>query len=69
MVTWRDNIYLATGLALVFTFLFYTMFTIGSTLGQKGIVSPPIAAWGADILVGVVASARLLLVLRPRSLR
>lgn len=40
IVTWRDNIYLGIGLSLIITFLFYTMFTVGGTLGQKGIVSP-----------------------------
>lgn len=69
MVTWRDNIYLATGLALVCTFLFYTFFTIGSTLGQKGMISPPVAAWTADVFVAGLALLRLFFVLRPGSKR
>lgn len=66
MVTWRDNIYLCTGLALVLTFLFYTLFTIGGTLGQKGIVAPPVAAWGSNALFFSIAAARLAWFLKPR---
>ncbi len=66
VVTWRDNIYLCIGLALVITFLFYTMFTVGGTLGQKGIVPPPLAAWGADALILSIATARLAWHLKPR---
>ncbi len=66
VVTWRDNIYLCIGLALVITFLFYTMFTVGGTLGQKGIVTPPLAAWGANGLIGGIALIRLAWVLKPR---
>ncbi|EGY27379.1 hypothetical protein DA2_0413 [Desulfovibrio sp. A2] len=66
MVTWRDNIYLCIGLALVITFIFYSMFTVGGTLGQKGIVSPPLAAWGADALILGIALARLAWFLKPR---
>ncbi|MDR3042932.1 MAG: LptF/LptG family permease [Desulfovibrio sp.] len=66
IVTWRDNIYLGIGLSLVITFLFYTMFTVGGTLGQKGIVSPPLAAWGANALILAVAVFRLGWVLKPR---
>ncbi len=65
MVTWRDNIYLCIGLALVITFLFYTMFTVGGTLGQKGIVSPPVAAWGPNGLILSIAVARLAWFLKP----
>lgn len=66
LVTWRDNIYLCIGLALAITFLFYTLFTVGGTLGQKGIISPPLAAWGANGLIGTIALARLAWLLKPR---
>uniref|UniRef100_B8DJL0 Permease YjgP/YjgQ family protein n=1 Tax=Nitratidesulfovibrio vulgaris (strain DSM 19637 / Miyazaki F) TaxID=883 RepID=B8DJL0_NITV9 len=66
IVTWRDNIYLGIGLSLIITFLFYTMFTVGGTLGQKGIVSPPLAAWGSNALILAVALLRLAWVLKPR---
>lgn len=69
MISWRDNIYLDISLALVCTFLFYSMFTIGSTMGQKGILSPPVAAWGADALTAFLALARLFYVLRPGTKR
>lgn len=66
LVTWRDNVYLSAGVALVFTFLFYSMFTVGGTVGQMGILPPPVAAWSANILVAVVALWRIILVIAPR---
>lgn len=68
IITWRDSIYLTITLALLCTFVFYVVFTVGGTLGEKGIVSPFIAAWSANILAASLAVARLVYVLRPRRL-
>ncbi len=59
IVSWTDNIFLATPVALVCTFLYYAAFTLGSALGQRGVVSPVIAAWGANALAGILAGMRL----------
>ncbi len=69
IITWRDSIYLAITLALACTFVFYVIFTVGGTLGEKGLVSPFIAAWGANIFAGGLAIMRLIYVLRPRRLQ
>ena len=66
LVSWKDNIYIATALALVCTFLYYAVFTLGTTLGQRGVISPVLAAWSADLLAASLALLRLLPVLLPR---
>lgn len=59
LVSWRDNIYIATALALLCTFLYYALFTLGTSLGQRGLVPPLPAVWGANVLVAVPALLRL----------
>lgn len=68
IITWRDSIYISITVALVCTFVFYVVFTVGGTLGEKGLVSPFVAAWCANILAGGLAAMRLFYVLRPRRL-
>ncbi len=68
IITWRDSIYISITLALVCTFVFYVLFTVGGTFGEKGILSPFVAAWGANIFAGGLAALRLFYVLRPRRL-
>ena len=43
-----SNIYKAVGFALLLVFAFYSINTFCITLGEKGITSPPVAAWFAD---------------------
>jgi lipopolysaccharide export system permease protein len=50
IVTKKDNIYIASSLALLITFLYYAVYTVCNTLGQQGILPPIAAAWLADIL-------------------
>ncbi|HIU17760.1 MAG TPA: LptF/LptG family permease [Candidatus Avidesulfovibrio excrementigallinarum] len=59
LVSWNSNIYMATALALVCTFLYYAVFTMGSALGQRGILPPAVAAWGANALAVTLAGLRL----------
>lgn len=66
LVTWKDNLYICIGTGLLLTFVYYALFTVGGTLGEKGIVSPVLAAWGADILFGGSALARILWFTRSR---
>ena len=66
IVSWKDNIYIAVTLALVTTFLYYAVFTLGTTLGQRGILPPFFAAWGANILAAVMALWRLVPLLLRR---
>ena len=69
LVSWTDNIYLATPLALVCTFLYYAVFTLGTALGQRGVLPPVPAAWGANIIALLLACLRLAPLYLRRSAR
>ncbi len=69
LVSWTDNIYLATPLALVCTFLYYAAFMLGTALGQRGVLPPPAAAWGANIIALLLAVIRLAPLYLRRSAR
>lgn len=45
------NVYKAVGGALLCVFLFHALNTFCSSMGEKGILSPPAGAWFADIFV------------------
>ena len=66
IVSWKDNIYIAVTLALVCTFLYYAVYTLGTTLGQRGILHPFLAAWGANILAIIFSLWRLVPLLMDR---
>jgi lipopolysaccharide export system permease protein len=66
IVTKKDNIYIASGLALLVTFLYYAVYTTCNTLGQQGMLPPVAAAWLADILAGGAAFFTLAPVLSRR---
>lgn len=66
LATWKDNLYICLGVGLLLTFGYYALFTLGGTMGEKGIVPPVLAAWGADILFAVLAVGRILWFTRPR---
>ena len=66
IVLWRNNVYLAVGIGLVFTFIFYAFTTLCISLGEKGALSPVVAAWfpvGLFFALGLVAA---LWHIRPR---
>ena len=46
-----SNIYRAVGIALLLIFVFHSINTLSVALGEKGILSPGIAAWLADGLL------------------
>ena len=66
IVSWKDNIYIAVTLALVCTFLYYALYTLGTSLGQRGLVHPFLAAWGANIIAMLCAMGRLIPVVMER---
>lgn len=45
IVLWKNNVYLAVGIGLVFTFLVYVCTTLCVSLGEKGALNPVFAAW------------------------
>ena len=66
IVSWKDNIYIAVTLALVVTFLYYAVYTLGTTLGQRGLIPPFAGAWSANIIAAAIALWRLLPLLLRR---
>lgn len=69
LVCSTTNIYIATALALVSTFLYYAVFTVGTAMAQKGVLSPMVGAWLANGLAFMLAGCRLLPLLFPRLFR
>ncbi len=66
IVLWRSNIYLAVGIGLVVTFLFYALITMCVSLGEKGVLTPVIAGWLSVVLFFVLGLAVVLWHIRPR---
>lgn len=56
IVSFKDNIYVAVSLALGVTFIYYAIFTLGTTLSSRGLVSPILGVWAANALAFVLAS-------------
>ncbi len=66
LATWKDNLYICLGVGLLLTFGYYALFTVGGSLGEKGMVFPFVAAWGADVLFSGLALGRILWFTRRR---
>lgn len=60
IVSWQNNIYIAVALSLVCTFLYYAIYTLGSTMGERGIVDPFLATWACNGIAFLCALWRLL---------
>lgn len=69
LVTCTANIYIATPLALVCTFIYYAIFVLGTSMGQRGAISPAAGAWAANAVAFLLAGGRLLPLMFPRILR
>ena len=65
LMFWRDNVYVNAGISLVVVFIFYTIFTIGVTAGQKGLAPPIIAVWGGLFCFSLVCGLYILWKVRP----
>ncbi len=63
---WTPNIYKGIGLSLLFVFLYYSLNTFSTTLGEKGFVAPIIAAGLADITFFLFCLLRLVVPLMRR---
>ena len=62
----RNNVYLAVGIGLVITFLFYALTTLCSSLGEKGVLSPVIAGWLSVVLFFIVGLMAVFWHIRPK---
>lgn len=69
IISWKENIYLAVPISLVCTFLYYALYTLGRSLGERGLVDPIIAAWSANLIAFTLALWRMLYVLFARKFR
>jgi lipopolysaccharide export system permease protein len=59
LVRINENIYAACGLALLVTFSYYMIYTIGLSMGQKGLMPAFWAAWLANFMAAGVTLAVL----------
>ncbi len=59
IVTYKDNIYLAVILAIVVAFIAYVFTMLGDSLGKEGVIPPVVAAWGPQVLIFLLAYARV----------
>lgn len=66
IVLWRNNVYLAVGVGLVLTFVFYAVSTLCVSLGEKGALSPLVAAWFPVGLFFVLGLGVVFWHIRPR---
>ena len=69
LMLWRDNVYLNTGVSLIVVFIFYSLFTVGITAGQKGLLPPVIATWGGPATISLLALIYIFWKTRPPWIR
>lgn len=69
LMFWRDNVYINSGISLVVVFMFYTLFTLGITAGQKGLLPPIVAVWGGLAVFSLLCGLYILWKVRPPWLR
>ena len=69
LMFWRDNVYINSGISLVVVFMFYTLFTLGITAGQKGLLPPIVAVWGGLAAFSLLCGVYILWKARPAWLR
>ncbi|MDR2726625.1 MAG: LptF/LptG family permease [Deltaproteobacteria bacterium] len=65
IAVWKENVYIAAGLALLTTFLYYAVYTVANTLGQQGVLPPFLAAWLANFVAAGIALFRLAPIILP----
>jgi lipopolysaccharide export system permease protein len=62
-----ENIYLNVGLSLAITFIYYGIFMIGVSAGQKGLLPPVFGAWFGNMIFYFLAGGWLVWKLWPSS--
>jgi lipopolysaccharide export system permease protein len=65
LATISENIYLNVGVSLGITFIYYGIFMIGVSAGQKGLLPPLAGAWLGNIIFYVLTGGWLAWRLRP----
>ncbi|MDF1534951.1 MAG: LptF/LptG family permease [bacterium] len=62
----RGGVPLGTGLSIMLALVYWTLFSLSLSLGHAGVISPPVAAWSAQVLFLVLGLAALALLRHPR---
>lgn len=65
LVTLMENVYANIALSLGVTFLYYVVYMVGATMGQKGMLPPWLGAWLGNLVFCSLAGARLAWTMRP----
>ena len=65
LISLGHGVYVNVGLSLGVTFVYYAVFTLGVSAGQKGMLPPALGAWAGNLLFGTAAAARLVARWRP----
>ncbi|SMP80352.1 lipopolysaccharide export system permease protein [Desulfonatronum zhilinae] len=60
-----DSVYLNIALGLAIVFVYYVLFVLGVSLGERGFISPFLGAWLGNLLFGFLAGGRLLWYVLP----
>lgn len=68
LTSFSESVYVNIGSSLVMTFLYYVVFMLGSTMGQKGMLPPWLGAWLGNIVFCLLAGGRLAWIARPATL-
>ena len=66
IVSASGNIYVNIPIGLTVIFVYYALFVLGGTLGEKGIVSPWIGGWLGNMVWGGAGALRLVWIARPK---
>ncbi len=59
LATIIDNVYANIALGLSIVFIYYVLFVLGVSLGERGFLSPFFGAWMGNIIFGLLAGGRL----------
>lgn len=54
-----DSVYVNIALGLSIVFIYYVLFVLGVSLGERGFLSPFLGAWLGNFFFGLIAGARL----------
>lgn len=68
LTTISDNVYANIALGLSIVFIYYVLFVLGVSLGERGFLTPFFGAWLGNIIFGLLAGGRLAWYFAPEDL-
>jgi len=66
LMTFSENVYANIGYSLILIFVQYGIHVVGATAGEKGVLAPIVAAWMGNMIMGGLASIRLVWIASPK---